>query len=74
MKKSVMETSKRKILIKKFTPKHYAAQIRALYQDKKKLEYMAANCRQRDDFVTLDAYCRQLLQIYKSVMGKGKNK
>ena len=43
-------------------------------QDKKKLEYMAANCRQRDDFVTLDAYCRQLLQIYKSVMGKGKNK
>lgn len=70
----LIQDGKTGVLIKKFTPKHYAVQIKALYQDKKKLEYMAANCRQREDFVTLDAYCRQLLQIYKSVMGKGKSK
>lgn len=62
------------ILIDKFTPENYAAQIQALYQDDQKLESMAVNCREKGDFVTLEFYCQQLLQIYENVIEKGKGR
>ena len=67
----LVQDGKTGVLVNKFTPVNYAVQIKALYEDNEKLERMAANCRQKEDFITLDSYCQQLLQIYKSVIKKG---
>lgn len=67
----LVQDGKTGVLVNKFTPENYAVQIKALYEDNEKLERMAANCRQKEDFITLDSYCQQLLQIYKSVIKKG---
>lgn len=62
----LIQDGKTGVLLDEFTPVSYAAQIGALYHDKKRLARMAENCAKRDDFMTLDVYGRRLLKIYQS--------
>lgn len=57
------------VLLDRFTPEEYASNIRGLYQDGRRLARMADNCLRRSDFVTLDSYCDQLLELYRSAAG-----
>lgn len=58
------------VLLDRFTPEEYAAQIRKLYIDQKRLKMMSENCKKLDNFMTLEVYCEKMLNIYQSVAGK----
>lgn len=53
------------------TPEYYAQQIDILYRDRDRLAQMTENCRRRNDFMTLETYCEQILNIYETVVRKG---
>lgn len=57
------------VLLDRFTPAEYAAQIRTLYQDRETLLRMWENCRDRTDLLTLEDHCGRLLELYRSVIG-----
>ena len=56
------------MLMDVFTPEHYAARIRALYQDPEGVARMSENCRRQSGADTLESYCDKLLNIYEHVL------
>ena len=59
------------VLLDRFTPEEYAVRIRALYADRELLAQMWENCKNRKDFITLEDYCSELLELYRSIAGGG---
>lgn len=57
------------VLMDTFTPENYAAQMKALYADRSRLEAMSEKCKNRSDIMDLEHYCEALDQLYRKVLG-----
>lgn len=60
------------VLLDRFTPQEYAARIRELYFDRERIARLTENCENWQDFLTIKAYCDKLMELYRSISGKGE--
>lgn len=65
----LIEAGKTGVLMEGTGSGTYASEIRKLYDDKKLLDKMTEECRNKSDFITLDDYCERLIKIYGKFTG-----